>query len=89
MSLYALTQTSHDHDMIYINWWRCFSLDAWLDEALFEGGVDSSTHGHIGSVTDGGVTLDTLQAGGAAKAHVANPTCRHQTEGYSCWTQGQ
>ncbi len=62
-----------------INLFWGFSLDAWLDEALFEGGVESSTHGHISNSTDSGVAFEALQAGGAASAHEARSACRHQT----------
>lgn len=67
----------------------CFSLDAWLNEASSEGGVDSGAHGHVGSLTDGGVTLGVLQAAGAAQAHVAHSPCRNQTQRYSSQPQGQ
>lgn len=69
---------------ISVKQWCCLSLDAWLDEPLFEGSVDPSAHSHIGSVADGGDTLDTLQAGGAAQACVATSTCRQPTEEHSC-----
>lgn len=54
-------------------------LDARLDEALFEGRVESCAHCDVGGAADGGVTLRTLQAGDAAEAHVANFTCTAQT----------
>lgn len=54
------------------------SLDAGLDKAWFEGGVDSSAHGHISGSTDAGITLEALQAGHAAKIHEARSTCRDQ-----------
>lgn len=47
----------------------CLSLDSRLDEALFEGGVDSVAHDDIFSVTEGGGALDMLQARDTASTH--------------------
>ena len=43
---------------------------------MVEGGGDSVTHGQISDSTNGGVTLGTLQADGAAEAHAATSACR-------------
>lgn len=55
-----------------------FSLEAWLDEVLSEGGVDSGAHGHLCSLTVGGVAPDALQTHGAAEAQEPRATCTQE-----------